>query len=118
MSDGAERDEAEGLPFSLLDGHASLHVRVTPRAGRDAAGGLYRDPQGRAALVVRVSAAPEKGRANKAVIATLAKSLKLAKSRLTITGGLADRNKTIAIAGDPAEVAAALRDLVNSDVKD
>lgn len=107
----------DALPMTLRQGEASLRVRVTPRAGRNAAGGLYRDPEGRAALVVRVSVAPEKGKANRAVIGTLAKSLKLSKSRLAITGGLADRNKTIAFAGDPAELETALRNLLNSDVE-
>jgi uncharacterized protein len=101
-------------PLTLRDGEASLRVRVTPRSAGNSAGGLARDSDGRAALIVRVSVPPEKGKANKAVIATLAKSLKLAKSRLTITAGLADRNKTVAIAGDPAEVEAALRELLKS----
>jgi uncharacterized protein len=108
----------DGLPYALGDDETTLRVRVTPRAGRSGAGGLYRDAEGRPALVIRVTAAPEKGKANKAVIATLAKSLKLAKSRLTITAGLADRNKTIAIAGDPAEIEAALRGLMTTGQPD
>ena len=106
------------MPFALREGEATLRVRVTPRAARSCAGGVTRDAEGRAAVIVRVTVAPEKGKANEAVIATLAKSLKLAKSRLTITGGLADRNKTVAIAGDPAEFEAALRNLLTSDVED
>ena len=106
---------SDDLPVTLRQGEASLRVRVTPRSGRNAVGGLTRDPDGRTALIVRVSVAPEKGKANKAVIATLAKSLKLAKSRLTITGGLAERTKTVAISGDPADFEAALRGLVDRD---
>ena len=109
---------SEAVPLTLRDGGAALRVRVTPRSSRNAAGGVYRDAEGRAALVVRVSAAPEKGKANRAVIATLAKRLKLAKSRLAITGGLADRTKIVAITGDPADFEATLRDLLNSDVED
>jgi uncharacterized protein len=108
----------EGLPYALGVGKITLRVRVTPRAGRSGAGGLYHDAEGRPAVVVRVAAAPEKGRANKAVIATLAKSLKLAKSRLTITAGLADRNKTVAITGDPAEIEPALRGLMTTGQPD
>ena len=109
---------SDALPVTLRHGEATFRVRVTPRTQRNAAGGLYRDPDGHAALVVRVSVAPEKGKANKAVIETLARSLKLAKSRLTITGGLTDRTKTVAIAGDPADFEAALRGLVDSDRED
>lgn len=102
------------LAYETAPHGVNLSVRVTPRSARNRAGGVARDAEGRPALVVRVTVAPEKGKANKAVIATLAKSLKLAKSRLTIIGGLADRNKTVAIAGDPAEFEAALRGLLNS----
>jgi len=103
---------SDDTPLTLRGGEASLRVRVTPRAARPSAGGIWRDPEGRAALVVRVTVAPEKGKANEAVIATLAKSLKLAKSRLTITAGLTDRTKTVAISGDPAEFEPALRGLL------
>jgi uncharacterized protein len=108
----------DAVPFVRREGQTSLRVRVTPRAAHSGVGGVCRDAEGRAALAVRVTAPPDKGKANRAVIATLAKSLKLAKSRFTITGGLAERNKIIAIAGDPAEFETALRGLLNTDVKD
>ena len=101
------------LPYTLGEGESTLRVRVTPRSARCSAGGVYRDAEGRAALMVRVTVAPEKGKANKAVIATLARSLGLAKSRFAITAGLAARNKTVAIAGDPAGFEATLRGLLN-----
>ena len=108
---------SDDTPLTLRGGEASLRVRVTPRSARRSAGGIWRDGEGRAALVVRVTVAPEKGKANEAVIAILAKSLKLAKSRLTITAGLADRNKIVAISGDPAEFEPALRGLLQSDLE-
>ena len=111
MSDGA-------IPYALSRDATMLRVRVTPRAAQTSAGGVWRDAEGRTALVVRVTVAPEKGKANKAVIAALAKSLKLAKSRFTITSGAADRNKTVAIDGDPAEFEPALRGLITSDAED
>jgi uncharacterized protein YggU (UPF0235/DUF167 family) len=108
----------DAMPFTLREGETALRVRVTPRSAQSRVGGIARDAEGRPALVVRVTAAPEKGKANKAVIATLAKSLRLAKSRLTISAGLAERNKIVAISGDPAEVEAALGNLLNRDVED
>jgi hypothetical protein len=111
-------DTFESLPYAVRKGQASLRVRVTPRAARNHVGGVCRDAEGRAALVVRVTAAPEKGKANKAVIATLAKGLRLAKSRLTIKGGLSDRNKIIVIAGHPAEFESALRGLLQPDLEE
>lgn len=111
MSDGA-------TAFTLRDGEATLRVRVTPRSTCSRAGGIVHDADGRAALAIRVTVPPEKGKANKEVITTLAKSLKLAKSRLTITAGLANRNKIIAIAGDPADFRTALLNLLASDAED
>jgi uncharacterized protein len=109
---------AASLPYAVGERQTTLRVRVTAGSGRNCAGGVVHDPEGRAAVVVRVTAAPEKGKANKAVIAMLAKRLKLAKSRLTITAGAADRHKTVAIAGDPADFESALRGLMKSEVED
>ena len=106
------------MPFTLREGETVLRIRVTPRSAQSCVGGLARDAEGRTALVVRVTVAPERGKANKAVIATLANSLKLAKSRFTICAGLAERNKIVAISGDPAEVEAALGKFLSSDMDD
>lgn len=67
---------------------AHFDVRVTPRAGREA---IEEGPDGR--LVIRVTAAPEDGKANKAVTKLLAQALGVAKSRLTLTRGTTSRDK-------------------------
>lgn len=102
------------LPYERGDGVVRLRLRATPKASRDKVGGLVRDAQGRAALAVRVTAAPADGKANEAVIEALARALGLAKSRLSIRAGAAARDKLVAIAGDPAAIAAAL-DVIMSD---
>ena len=56
------------------------------------------------AVTARVRALPEKGAANKALIKLLAKALGLARSDLEIAAGAKDRNKTVRIAGNPAEI--------------
>jgi len=71
---------------------ARIAVRVTPRGGRDAvtldeAGGIH----------VRVTAAPEDGKANVAVRKLLARALGIAPSRLTLTGGTTSRDKVFRI---------------------
>ncbi len=66
---------------------ARIAVRVTPRARRNAVildEGMIR---------VQVTAAPEDGRANKAVAKLLAKEMGVAKSRLVLVGGATSRNK-------------------------
>ena len=76
-----------------------LAVRVTPRGGRDAIDGWMADEAGRPVLKVRVSAAATEGAANAAVLALLAKSLGLPKSRLSLAGGDTSRLKQIEVEG-------------------
>ena len=90
----------------------SLFVRVTPNAGRDAIEGVEIRDDGSAVLRLRVKAVPDKGSANAAVIALLAKALGLPKSAITLTSGDTARQKTLALSGDATALAAALAALV------
>jgi uncharacterized protein (TIGR00251 family) len=81
-------------------GGARLHVRVQPGAARDAIEALSEDADGQRALRVRVRAAPEKGRANAAVEALLAKALGLPKSAVSVEKGETSRIKTVRILAD------------------
>ena len=75
-----------------------LTVRVSPNASDTRLAGFGEDSTGQTYLKVRVSVVPEKGKANKAVLALLAKALGMAKSRLFVVSGGSDRNKVIRIA--------------------
>jgi len=97
--------------YKLTQTGVTLHIRVTPNAGRDALEGPMARDDGSIVLAVRVKAVPEDGKANAAVIALLAKSLRLSKSSLTVTGGHTARQKTLTIAGDGLALAAALEAL-------
>lgn len=72
-----------------------LHLRVTPNAGRDAIDGAEIRDDGTCVLRVRVSAVPDKGKANAAVIVLLAKALGLPKSAFSLTSGETSRFKTV-----------------------
>lgn len=76
---------------------ASILLRVTPGAAREGLGGIWEGPGGERRLILRVTAAPEKGKANKAVIAFLAKKLGVPKSALSLVSGETDRNKVLRI---------------------
>ena len=81
-----------------------LHVRLTPKASADGIDGWGADEQGRRFLKVRVRSAPIEGRANAALIALLAKTLGVAKSRVVLSRGETGRLKTLTIDGiDDAE---------------
>lgn len=76
-----------------------LTVRVTPRGGRDAVDGWAADETGRPVLKVRVSAAASEGAANAAVVALIAKALKLPKSAVRIAAGETARVKRLEVDG-------------------
>ena len=88
---------------------APITVRLTPRARADRILGVERDARGLSVLKVAVTAPPVDGAANAALIALLAKEFGLAKSAVTLVAGAAARVKRVALAGDPARIAATLR---------
>ncbi len=83
-------------------------VRLQPGARANAVGGLTRLASCAVALKARLTAAPEGGKANAALIALLAKTWRLPKGAFEITGGRTNRNKVLHVAGDPAALKARL----------
>ena len=80
----------------------AISVRVQPRASSNAV--LYvRNGQ----LLVRTTAAPADGKANKAVIGLLAAFLDIAPSRIHLVRGKTARNKDLRISG-PLELPPAI----------
>lgn len=90
-----------------------LSVRLQPGASRRGIAGVETDADGVARLRVRVGEPPEGGRANAALAALIAKSLRLGKSAVSLTAGHTSRNKTLRIEGDPGAIAARLRALLD-----
>ena len=81
--------------LSLVSG-GELTVKVTPNAGENSIGMPGKNgPDG--ILLVRVTATPEGGKANAAVLKLLSKALGLPKTSLEIIRGGNARTKTIAI---------------------
>ena len=76
----------------------TISVRVQPRASRDRVLG-FRDGTVR----VSVTAPPQDGRANAAVLVLLAERLGVAKSRLRIVRGHSSRDKLVAVEGIGSE---------------
>ncbi len=71
-----------------------LEVRVQPRASRSAVEGLHGDR-----LRVRLQAPPVDGRANDALIALLATTFDVPRSRVRIERGASGRDKRVRILG-------------------
>lgn len=81
---------------------------MTPRAGRNAIDGRGDDPDGGVFLRVAVTAAPDGGKANAAVVKLLAKAWGVAKSRISVASGAAARRKTLHVAGNSEDLLQAL----------
>lgn len=89
----------------LIQSHAegaTLALRVQPKAKRNAVVG-----EQAGALKVAVTAPPEDGRANEAVLALLREVFNLQRSQVVLLSGQTNRNKVVLIRGiTPAQLTA------------
>lgn len=87
-------------PFSVGPDGLTLHVRLTPKGGRDAIDGIEQLSNGQSVLKARVRAVPEDGKANEALIKLIANHLDCASSSVAIVSGATARIKTLRIKGE------------------
>ncbi len=80
------------------DGAVLLKIYVQPGASRNEIVGVHND-----VLKLRLTTPPVDGKANKAVLAFLAKTLGCPKSSLSLKSGHRNRNKVVVIDQCPAE---------------
>lgn len=73
----------------------SLHV--IPKASKNEIVGWVTDAAGKRSLKVKITTAPEDGKANKALIKFLAKEWGVSPSRLEIASGATSRHKRLEI---------------------
>lgn len=100
-------------PFKVAPEGLEVQLRVTPNASRESIGDVVVDAQGTGALKLAVTAVPEKGKANTAVIKLLAKSWHLRKTDCQVIRGQTERNKTLFIRGDGKSLEAAIRQIID-----
>jgi uncharacterized protein len=82
------------IHIQRIDTECYFKVKVVPASSRTVIVGVLDGM-----LKMRVTAAPEKGKANQSVIKFLAKKLGINKQAVTITAGLANPIKKICITG-------------------
>ncbi len=104
--------EAEGPCWQAVAHGIRLRLKVQPKARRNAVAGAMPDADGGRVMKLAVTAPPEDGKANQAVIALLAEALGVAKAAISVVAGATDRRKLVEIRGDPAALGAALDTLL------
>lgn len=85
--------------WSQDGGDLILAVRLTPGASREEVAGRWTDEKGADWLCARVRAVPEKGKANAALVALLAKALDWPRSAIFLESGDTNRLKRLRIKG-------------------
>jgi len=100
-------------PWTARNDHLRLSVRLTPNGGRDVLERLETSADDDVVLKARVSAVPENGKANKALIALLAKSLRIPKSTISFISGETARKKILRIDADPEDLIIKLEKLLD-----
>lgn len=99
------------VPWRQAGDALILTCRVTPNAALDRIEGIEQRDDGSAVLRIRVTAVPDRNKANQAVIALLATALGRPKSAFSLVSGHTARIKSVAIAGEAPQIAADLADL-------
>lgn len=77
-------------------------VRLTPKARQNRVQGTMADAAGGQALKAAVTAPPEDGKANAALVRLLAREWGVARTRISVAAGASDRRKILHVSGDPA----------------
>ncbi len=78
-----------------------MAVRVTPKSSQNRILGAAPDAEGGMVLRIGVTAPPEDGKANEALVDFLTKGLRLPRRDLAIVQGAANRRKLLRLSGDP-----------------
>lgn len=91
-------------------GRVKRTVLVRPRSSRTSVGGSHDG-----LLVVRVRESATNGRANRGVVAAVAKALGVAERAVRIAAGTSSRRKVVEVDGDDSALAAAWQLLLADD---
>jgi len=79
-------------------------IRLTPKGRRDGIEGIAETVDGGAEIRACVTAVPENGKANKALIKLLSKTWKVPKTGISFVSGETDRHKVLLLSGAPDEI--------------
>jgi len=86
--------ELATIQIELVPDGVRFDLRVSPRASRDAIGGVHDG-----ALRIKITAPPVDGKANAAIISLLSKRLRVPKRDVRIVSGMSSKTKRVEVAG-------------------
>jgi uncharacterized protein (TIGR00251 family) len=89
-----------GSPLRRCEEGVLMAVRVQPNAAANRIDGIDVAADGSPRLKLRVTAAPDKGKANKAAVKLLAKACGVPPSSIAVAAGATQRNKTLLLQGE------------------
>ena len=92
---------APSKPFYVVNNKIRVIVRLTTKASRNIVTGLAQNADGGGVIKASVTAVPEAGKANTALLKLLAKEWKLPKLTLKIIKGTTVRKKTVEVTSNP-----------------
>ncbi len=81
-----------------------VRVRLTPKAATNRIKGIGPGAGDEPVVKVQVTAAPEGGKANAALIKLLAKAWRVPKTSVSVVRGATDRSKTLLVEGDERDL--------------
>jgi len=85
-------------PFVAAQDGVRVRIRLVPKASANKIAAIETDADGSGLIKVMVTAVPEQGKANAALIKLLAGEWRLAKSTILVIRGATDRDKTLLVA--------------------
>jgi uncharacterized protein len=88
-------------PLTLTRDGLYVAIRLSPRAKADRLLAVAATAEGGRAIKVSVTAPPQGGRANEALLRLLAYTWHLPRRNLSIVAGATSRNKIVNVAGEP-----------------
>ena len=103
---------AASLPFAVAPDGLRLKVRLTPKASAAGILGVAAEADGGVVLKIAVTAPPEAGKANDALLGLVAELLDHRRRDVTLALGASSRRKLVHVAGDPTVLARRLEEVL------
>jgi uncharacterized protein len=108
------REFGLALPTRPHNDGVILSVRLTPKSSKNALIGLRATADDGLVCAIKVTAPPDKGKANAALLKLIAKSLHLPAGKVVLHSGHTSRHKEVLVHGETVAIMAAINTWLES----